>query len=290
MKSAAAFLLFLVSLSASVFAQETADEQQIRKLMDEIAKAYVAREAGPFERIYLESFVSVRSRPVYNARAQLIAMMNADSVILKAGKKLEYETLSYTADHPQIRFFGSTAIVNTRKNNSWQYRDSKCLTRYQATDVWQKSGDDWKLVASHSTTFQCDPMPWIPGHSALTDVPAVTTPVTLPDSAVENEIRSTLNIENEAGANKNFAKSYIHTNLDGQVLPDRGPLVAALTPGREREGEVIQVFDDTALYLFRQTVPAKPGRRSYNQQFMIVLAKLDGRWQIAASHVTKYSE
>ena len=290
MRLAAAIMWFMVFMPAITWPQDAPDDQKILSLMEEIARAYVEREAAPFERIYDEHYISIRSKPIYNSRDQLIAMMKADAVILKAGRKLDYETLSYNADHPQIRLFGSTAIVNSRKNNNWQYRGSMCLTRYQVTDVWVKNGDKWELAASQSTTFQCDPMPWIPGHAALTAVPSEYAPKSHPDSAVENEIKAALNLENEAAADKLFAKGYIHTNLEGQVLPERGQLIAALQAGKEREGQVIQVFDHTAVYLFRQNVPARPGKRSFTQQFMVVLVKHDERWQIAASHVTKYTE
>lgn len=290
MRSAIAILLFVVSLSTFVYMQDTGDEQQIRKLMDEIAKAYVSRDAEPIERIYAENYISIRSKPVYNSREQLIAMLKADAVVLKAGKKLEYQTHSYDSNHPQIRLFGSAAVVTAMKNNNWEYRESKCLTRYQATDVWVKRDGNWRLVAGHSTTFQCDQPPWFPGHPAITAIPTETRPLTLPDSAAENEIRTVLNIQDEAGANRVFAKDYIGTNLAGEVLPDRSPLTAALVPGKVREDEVIQVFDDAAVYLFRSKSPARPGRSSSSQQFMVVLVKTDGRWRIAASHVTKYME
>ncbi|MEO7672734.1 MAG: hypothetical protein ABIU09_01485, partial [Pyrinomonadaceae bacterium] len=118
MLSAKYIAVVLAAFSAPALAQfgslpDTGDDRnEILRAIAEISTAYVARNPEPFERIYLENYVSIRGKPVYNSREQLIAMMRADSAPLRAGKKLDYQTLSYESENPQFHFYGSSAVIN----------------------------------------------------------------------------------------------------------------------------------------------------------------------------------
>jgi hypothetical protein len=195
MRKANAALMLLVSACSFAFAQfpaavdRTADRNEILRSIFEISKGYVARDPAPFERLYLENHVSIRGKPVYNLRDQLIAMMQADSIVLRAGKKLDYETIRYESDDPQINFYGRMAVVNISKRNYWQYRGQKCQTRTQATEVWVKPENEWKIAAGHTTTFQCDPRPFHPVHSAVAAIQSRTKPPANTDFEAEQQVR-----------------------------------------------------------------------------------------------------
>lgn len=120
-------LIILLPLSLSVysqftqtvFSQSSNDVQEIRKAIDEVERAFVSRDPGPFERIYIDGYVNVREKPVFNYREQLSAMVKWDAAALKTGKKLDFETLSYDSDLPSVQLHGDVAIVNVLKKNLW---------------------------------------------------------------------------------------------------------------------------------------------------------------------------
>ena len=90
MKLAQLTLLFLVSGCFHAGGQplrapdRSNDRNEILRSIAELSSAYVSRTPDPFEKTYLDNYVSIRGKPVFNSKEQLIAMMNADQVLLKA--------------------------------------------------------------------------------------------------------------------------------------------------------------------------------------------------------------
>lgn len=302
MRAAIYIVVILASLSQFAYLQRlaaddadrTADEREIRESMFEITRAFVARDPKPFERIYNKQYISIRNKPIYNAREHLLAMVKSDAALIKAGKSLEFETISYEHEGTKLRFFGRTAIVNVGKKNLWRYRESKCLTRYQATEVWLKRAERWQLFAGAVTTFQCDAMPWHPPHPAVAAIASQTAPSD-GEPTTENEIRDLLEEVSLAkggrtgsdAAAKLFAENFVSTNVKGEVGTDRTQLVNAFrsaTSEQWKEDEQFQVFDDTVIYTFRIRLPAKTAGGTH---YTVVFVKPNDRWIIAASHAAK---
>ncbi len=301
----------MATLSSYAFTQlsllpdRSADENEILLSIAEISKAYVARASEPFERIYLENYVSIRGNPIYNTREQLIAMMKADSGPVRAGKKLDYETLSYESENPQFHFYGQTAIVNISKKNFWRYRESKCLTRTQATELWLKREGAWHIAASHVTTFQCDPKPFYPIHKAVAAIPSITKAPPNTGIEAESKVRAVVNEFANARAfgpgavsevlDKYLVKDFFVTNLKGEVVRDRSVLASlppsqpSRVPGLRNQDDAILIYDDTAIYTFRIRPAAVPAGAAPEapQQCTIVLVELQGKWLMAAAHISK---
>ena len=308
MVSAKYIAVVLVTLSAHALAQlsrpsdRTDDQTEIMRSIAEISSAYVARDPEPFERIYLENYVSIRGKPVYNTREQLIAMMKADSGPVRAGKKLDYETLSYESENPQFHFYSQTAIVNIFKKNLWQYHGNKCLTKTQATELWLKRDGSWHLAAGHVTTFQCDAKPFHPIHPAVAAIPSITKAPANSDPEAENQIRTVVNeIANArvsgpdsfaAVIEKNTVKDFVATNINGEVFRDRSTLASlpqptpSRIPGLRNQDEAILIYDNAAIYTFRVR-PASATASESSQQCTIFLANIQGKWLIAATHISK---
>jgi hypothetical protein len=304
MKAAILMLLVPILLSVVVCAQaakpdnpnRSADEQEILRKINEINDAYVSRNYGPFESIYLERYIAVRSRPQYNYRNQLIAMMKADARDIAAGKKLNYQTISFESANPQIRFFGDTAIVTAEKKNLWRYKVDKCLTRYQATEVWVKQDNSWRLAASHTSTFQCENPPFYPPHPAVAQIPSQSAPHANKDLQADVTIRTLIDL---LGANRSpederiFADNFVFTNTRGETTGGKTDLLSAIqarsnSPLRlSRRDEALQIFDDTAIFMFR--IKQKTGTNDAESpiQGSIVLVNLLGKWQIVAAHLSK---
>lgn len=315
MRTASLAIVFLVSASHLAFGQmtpstdRTADRSEILNSISEISRAYIARDPAPFERLYLDNFVSIRNKAVYNMRDQLVAMMRADSIFLEAGKKLDFETLQYSSEDPQVNFYGRAAVVNVLKKHDWQYRGQKCRTRTQATEVWVKPETEWKIAANHSTVFQCNPKPVYPLHAAVSAMQSQEKAPANADLDAERQVRdfiraftaaqASLEEPLEAVLERFTADSYVSTDVRGSVGRDRTLLTAipgavpGRAPGLRNQDDAVLVYENAAVYTFRPRNPVRnPAGPSLNEgphQYTVVLAKLNGRWLIVGAHVTKVS-
>lgn len=305
-------LLLILPLALPAYSQITnaastntaQDSTEISRLMTEIEQAFVLRDPAPFERIYLDGYVGVRGRPVYNALEQLIAMVRWDAAAIRSGKKLDFETLSFDTEDPAIRIFGDAAIVTGVKKNLWRYKDSRCLNRYQSTDVFAKVAGQWRLALGHMSLIPCDPMPWQPLHPALSDLRNQPKPTKNLSPAVETEIRELIGKVNEAGVSSStgadfFATDFVSTTISNEVTNDRSLLIAALrTPTsraseRYRDDEAFLSFGGiVAAYLFRVRSLAKGAETKPDPPvtFSVIFVKTEGEWKIVASHASTISD
>ncbi len=271
--------------------------------MADIAKAFVSRDPAPFDRLYLDGYVNVREKPVYNYRDQLSAMVKWDAAAIKAGKKLDFETISYDSDLPAIQVFGDVAIVNVLKNNLWRYRDDKCLTRYQTTELWIKSDSLWRIAAGHMSAIQCEQMPWQPPHPALLAIRAVSKPQKFISVKAETELRELLTKLNDAGLRSDtnadaFVPEYSFTSTNSTVSGDRSGLLNALkiptirNRERYRDDEVFLSFGPAAIYLFRIRSFPKAGETTPPPPivFSVMCIRSGATWRIAASHASELAD
>ena len=274
------------------------DQLEIKKLLSEIEQAFVARDPAPIERIYLEGYVGIRGRPVYNALDQLIAMVRWDAAAIRSGKKLDFETLSFDNENPTVKIFGDAAIVTGVKKNLWRYKESRCLNRYHSTDLFSRINGQWRLVLGHMSLIPCDPMPWQPPHPAVADIRNQSKPSRHISPSTETEVRELIAKLTEAGLSGTngsdiFAPEYVFTALNNQVSEDRSRLLSALRTPTSRTGE--RYRDDEAFLNFGGNVAAYVFRlRSFAKgpdakpeppvTFSVIFSKLEGAWRIVASH------
>lgn len=311
MRFALKTLILIFPLSLSVYAQFTQtaysqsspDSQEIRKAIAEIERAFVSREPAPFDRIYFDGYVNVREKPVFNYREQLGAMVKWDAAAIKAGKKLDFETLSYDSDVPAIQIFGEVAVVNVLKKNLWRYREDKCLTQYQTTELWIKLEAAWKIAAGHMSTIQCEQMPWQPQHPAVAEIRPLLKPVKFISTTAETELRELLTKLNDAGLRSDtnvdaFVPEYSFTATNASVSGDRSGLLSALkiptmrNRDRYRDDEIFLSFGPAAIYLFRvrsfpkggETIPSPP------IVFSVMFVRSGATWRIAAAHASEISD
>jgi ketosteroid isomerase-like protein len=303
-RTALSILLFAVYALPQTTAEPTSpppdETAEIRKLMSEIEQSFVSRDAAPFERIYLDSYVGIRSRAVYNAFEPLIAMIRWDAAAIKSGKKLDFETLSFENENPAIRIMGDAAIATGLKKNLWRYRDARCLNRYQSTDVFVKTDGRWRLALGHMSLIPCDPAPRHPPHPAIEGIRDQTKPSRNLTPATETEIRDLLGKVVEASlgggnAAEGFSPDFLATSVNNEVSGDRGPLLAAFrTPTsrsneRYRDDEAFLSFGgNVAAFIFRirslakvpETRPDPPVTHS------VIFVKQNGQWKIVAAHAS----
>lgn len=309
MRFAVQNLLLVIFLSFAGQAQFTQarysdnDAQEIRRTMLEVERAFVQRDPEPLERILIDGYVGIRGKPVFNAREQLAAMVRYDAAAKKSGKKLDFETLSYESDLPDVHLFGDSAIVNVLKKNLWRYKDDRCLTQYQSTELWLKLDGAWKVAAGHVSTFQCESMPWQPPHPAVAATRALSKPTKFISTSVETELREMLSRLTDAGLRGDnnsdaFQSEFVATGPNGAVSSDRSVLLAALriptgrNNDRFRDDEVFLNFGSAAMYLFRirsipktaETAPQPP------IVYSVMFVRSGTNWQIAASHASTITD
>jgi hypothetical protein len=305
-------LIVLISLASAVYAQFTqtafsqtanTDEQEIRKTMDQLEQAFVSRTPGPFLNYYLDGYVNIREKPVYNYREQLSAMVKWDAAAIKAGKPLNFETLSYDSEPPSIHLYGDSAVVNTLKKNLWRYKDDKCLTRYQTTELWIKTEGVWKIATAHMTTMQCDQMPWQPPHPAVSEIRSQSKPTKFLSTTAETELRELLSKLSDSGLRSDtnadaFASSFVSTDTNSNLSSDRGGLINALkiptirNRERYRDDEVFLSFGNAAIYLFRVRSFPKAGETTPPPPtvYSVMFVKSASDWKIAAVHASEISD
>lgn len=303
------FVIFTLSLSVyaqftqTAYSQPSSDADEIRKTISEIEDAFVSRTPGPFINYYLDGYVNVREKPVYNYREQLSAMVKWDAAAMKAGKKLSFETLAYDSEPPSIHLYGEAAVVNTLKKNLWRYKDDKCLSRYQTTELWVKSEGIWKVAAAHMSVMQCDPMPWQPPHPAVSEISPQSKPTKFLSTSAETELRELLSKLTDVGLQNDtnvdaFTSSFVSTDTNSSVSGDRVPLLSALkiptmrNRDKYRDDEVFLSFGQAAIYLFRIRSFPKEGESAPPPPivFSVMFIKAGTRWQIAASHASELSD
>ncbi len=302
-------LIFPLSLSVyaqftqTVFSQSNPDTQEIRKAILDVERAFVSRDPAPFDRLYLDGYVNIREKPVFNYRDQLSAMVKWDAAALKAGKKLDFETISYDSDLPSIQLSGDVAIVNVLKKNLWRYREDRCLTQYQTTELWIKLESIWKIAAAHMSTLQCDQLPWQPQHPAVAEIRPLSKPTKFISVMVETELREILSKLNDAGLRNDtntdaFDPGYAFTATNASVSGDRSGLLTALkiptmrNRDRYRDDEVFLNFGPAAIYLFRIRSFPKAGETTPPPPivFSVMFVKAGTTWRIAASHSSELSD
>ena len=301
-------LLAILFLAVPAYSQFTTasltpaaeDTLEIKKLLSEIEQAFVSRELGPFERIYADGYVAVRSRPVYNAVEQLIAMVRWDAAAIKSGKKPYIETLSFTNENPSIHLFGDAAVVTGIKRNEWRHRNSQCVYRNQSTDLFARNNGQGRLVLGHMTQTPCEPRFPQPDHPAVADLRNQNKPTKNLSPTTETELRELISKLTETGLTGSlgtdaFAADYVATSVNNAVSNDRGPLLAALrtptsmTGERYRDDDAFLNFGgNVAVYLFRIRSFAKGTNSTPDPPvtFSVMFVKQDSLWKIVASHAS----
>ena len=280
--------------------------RQIVSAIDAISNAYAARNSLPFERFYADGYVYVRTRPVFNTKQQLIAMLKHDARAIKAGRRLDFETLDFSTESPSVRFVGDTAIVTLVKKHKWAYRGIECLTKYVATDVWTRDSGQLKIVAGAANAIQCSPLPWNPPHPAVAAIGDRTEPDTGPDTASQSAIdkliseiaQSDPGTPNAELSAKYFTDDFIGTDSEGNAAPEPSfvaDILRTASDPRQKQSideENFSSFGNTVIYTFRTIKRGARGfiERSATVQHMVVLVRAGEGWRIAAWHGVKAVE
>ena len=127
--------LFFLSISLS-FAQSTKEEQEIMQLSKDKWQWMADKEVDKLEKLF-------------DAKAKFVHMSGTwkkdeELEIIKSGS-IWYKKA--TVHDSAIETFGTTAIVWNRITLEAMVRGSEAKTEFTVTEVYQKQGNDWKMLA-----------------------------------------------------------------------------------------------------------------------------------------------
>jgi ketosteroid isomerase-like protein len=114
-------------------------EQELKKVEEEWANAYVRHDAGPLEQILADEFITVGSNGQSHGKAQDIEELKSDRATY------EYST-PYDLD---IRVYGDMAVVIGRTKERGHYDSGRqFINEYRWTDVFVKRQGRWQCIAA----------------------------------------------------------------------------------------------------------------------------------------------
>lgn len=154
----AGLLALLLSLVSPALAQTAADEATLRAetqaLLDAVAPGEVAVWAARLHDNYtnMDETGTVRTRPAF------LDVLRP----LPAGLEGRMEIEQF-----RVAFEGETAVVTYEIQEYLDYHGQPLRSRFRSMDIWQRSGDDWRLLAQHVAAILKDPPSVALGESAL---------------------------------------------------------------------------------------------------------------------------
>lgn len=119
--------------------RNTRVEQELKKVEEEWANAYVRHDAGALERILADEFISVGSNGESHNKAKDIEDLKADSA-----------TYEYSTPYDlEMRVYGGWAVVIGRTKERGRYPSGRqFVNEYRWTDVFVKRQGRWQCVAA----------------------------------------------------------------------------------------------------------------------------------------------
>jgi Domain of unknown function (DUF4440) len=139
----AVFLLVVIAVVIpGVPQQSSTDEQELREIQEQLARAWVARDRQTIERILAPEWSVITADAMMLPRvAVLDAALGSNAPTIEA----------MTTDDVTVVVYGSAAVVRGRTEATAAIRGTPQTTRVWFTDVCVKRDGAWRVVASHQT-------------------------------------------------------------------------------------------------------------------------------------------
>lgn len=128
----------------SALRQSSIDEQQIRRLIREVAEATVRRDTATLDRLYATDYtITFQNGTVMNRRERLET--------LKAPLIGDVVMTALTQDDVRVRIYGGAAIAQYRSTQEGQIKGQPYRTDSRVLNVYAKLEGRWQLVAQQLT-------------------------------------------------------------------------------------------------------------------------------------------
>jgi ketosteroid isomerase-like protein len=136
-------LVLAVGAQAQTLAQTKSGgvEQELIKLENEWADAWVKRDVAFFDRIIADDYTWTSSEGIVWTKAQ-------DLALVKSGKDV---ITSWVLAEMKVRVYGDAAVVTGRSTVKETYKGEDVSGQYRWTHTWVKRAGRWQCVAGHSS-------------------------------------------------------------------------------------------------------------------------------------------
>lgn len=147
---------FLIALSLSALALtgpnvggadsgKTSDEQQLKKIEEDWADAYVKRDPSVVQRILADDFAFTGPDGAMVKRDEYVKSITGDTTFT-----------SFKMDSLSVRIYGDAAVVNGLATISAKTKGEDENGQYSFTDMFVKQKGEWKAVSGHVTPVAKD--------------------------------------------------------------------------------------------------------------------------------------
>lgn len=267
-------LLTIVSTFA-VFAQNEKDEQEIMKIHRSLDQAFLNKDTAAFERVMADDYIMSGTSGKMQNRAQTLEDMRKEFADAK------YKVLSATTDDVKVKVSGNMAMVTgnwtmTTASNAAGAEAHKDMGRF--TNIYEKRGGKWMLVAEHWSEAQHD--------RKLMEQQVLK---------MGQQYTEMIKRGNVSELETILADDYIYTNEKGAVR-NKAEDLATYKNGpifdfTETTDQKVRVLGNSAAVetgVFRYKGKDKDGKPiEGSDRYTTVWVWRDGRWQIAADHTSE---
>ena len=141
MKQIILIVALLISTSIFVFGQATNEEQNLKRIEQELTDALLKGDASVFERNLADAFIFTGPDGVVMSKAEFIAPI----------KSRDFKFESSKFDDMKVKVYGNSAVVTYQTTDKGTYKGNDLSGQYRWTDVFIKQGGGWQIVATQGT-------------------------------------------------------------------------------------------------------------------------------------------
>ncbi|HKG67521.1 MAG TPA: nuclear transport factor 2 family protein [Segetibacter sp.] len=141
MKQIIFIVALLISTSIFVFGQATNEEQNLKRIEQELTDALLKGDASVFERYLADAFIFTGPDGVVMSKAEFIAPIKSGDLKFESSK----------LDDMKVKLYGNTAVVTYQSTDKGTYKGNDLSGQYRWIDVFVKQGEGWQIVATQGT-------------------------------------------------------------------------------------------------------------------------------------------
>src|SRR5215210_7442682 len=141
MKQIIFIVALLISTSIFVFGQATNEEQNLKRIEQELTDALLKGDASVFERYLADAFIFTGPDGVVMSKAEFIAPIKSGDLKFESSK----------LDDMKVKLYGNTAVVTYQTTDKGTYKGNDLSGQYRWIDVFVKQGEGWQIVATQGT-------------------------------------------------------------------------------------------------------------------------------------------
>ncbi len=275
MKRQIAAAFWIGSCALFTFAQSSADQVELTRLLNEFLAGAGRNDAAVHERFWADDLIYTRGAGVRTNKAEIMKGLRE----VKPAKPEDPKTV-FTAEDVRIQQYGNTAVVAFRLIGTTDNRGNISVSRNLNTGTFVKRNGQWRVVAWQATRV---PTPEEEARKIVSE-----TEASYQRAILAADVKTLESIVHP---------SFIWTHTTGQQ-DNREKMLGELTSGKlkysklETNNVVVNVYGDTAVV--RGVSPRQRARqpgaaedpKAFTVFYTITMVNFGGSWRIVAFHTS----